>query len=156
MKVLAGLCLGGAIGLLGGAVISCVGPQKPPQDPNLVRRIEISNLWTQVRQWRSEAKMNLDPPQSMLQWTRDKTVRDVKQKTCREGQPEPTTCSDICSIADNICDNAERICTIADELGKQDDFAQEKCSSAKASCREAKQRCCGCSEAAPPVTGGTW
>jgi hypothetical protein len=90
--------------------------------------------------------MNLDPPTQMIAVVGKLDVKDVKQKTCREGQNEPQQCSDICSIADNICDNAERICTIAEELGKQDDFAQEKCSSAKASCKEAKQRCCGCSE----------
>ncbi|HEY4182351.1 MAG TPA: hypothetical protein VGM90_36210 [Kofleriaceae bacterium] len=137
MKIVAGF----ALAVL---VVGCGGAQPLPGKQD--KRNEILSLWTQIRGWRGEAKMNLDPPTQMIAVVGRLNVKDVKQKTCREGQNEPQQCSDICSIADNICDNAERICTLAEELGKQDDFAQEKCSSAKASCKEAKQRCCGCSE----------
>ncbi|CAN5901976.1 hypothetical protein BH11MYX2_BH11MYX2_21860 [soil metagenome] len=137
MKVAAGIALA--------VLVGCGGAQPLPNGQQ-TKRDEILSLWTQVRGWRGEAKMNLDPPTQLIAVVGKLNVRDVKSKTCREGQNEPAQCSDICSIADNICDNAERICTLAEELGKQDDFAQEKCSSAKASCKEAKQRCCGCSE----------
>jgi hypothetical protein len=148
VKVLAGLVLGAALGI----VISCGGAQQTQQgtDPNQIKRIEIANLWTQIRQWRSEAKdMDLDPPTPMIAVVRGQTVREIERKACPDNHAVPTTCNDICSLADNICDNAERICTLADELGKNDDFAQGKCTSAKASCREAKQRCCGCSDKDP-------
>lgn len=139
----------GTLGLLLGssvaAIVACGGaPQKADWQQHLQRSNEITALWTQIRDWRREAGMELDPtPQNMFQ-SRDKTVREVA-KACPDGHQVPTTCGDVCSLADAICDNAEAICSIADELGKSDDFAQQKCTSAKASCREAKQRCCECS-----------
>jgi len=148
-----GLALGGVIA---GAVVAC-GP--PPQIKGFDKRNEISNLWTQIRGWRHDAKMDLDPPGQLMQLLRTKTVGDAK-KVCIADRKESATCSDVCSIADAICDNAEAICGLADELGKNDTFAQEKCTSAKASCREAKQRCCGCSENEAPsgssVQGSLW
>ncbi|MGE0549424.1 MAG: hypothetical protein AB7O24_31285 [Kofleriaceae bacterium] len=117
------------------------------------KHTEITNLWTQIRAWRREAKMELDPPPGLLSQVGSKPVREAA-RVCPDGHPVPKSCDDICSIGDAICDNAEAICGIADELGKDDDFAQQKCASAKASCREAKQRCCDCSEADPPA-GGT-
>lgn len=146
--VVAGLTLGGMIA----GIVACGGTQGPK---GFDKRNEISNLWTQIRGWRHEAKMDLDPPAQMIQVVGAKTVRDAA-KVCKESQKEPPSCSDICSIADAICDNAEAICGLADELGKNDMFAQEKCTSAKASCREAKQRCCGCSDdtKAPSGAGG--
>jgi len=136
-----GLLLGSAVA----AIVACGGaPQKADWQQHLQRSNEITALWTQIRDWRREAGMELDPtPQNMFQ-SRDKTVREVA-KGCPDGHQVPKTCSDVCSLADAICDNAEAICSIADELGKSDDFAQQKCTSAKASCREAKQRCCECS-----------
>jgi hypothetical protein len=107
-------------------------------------RAEILALWTQIRTFRRDAHMDLDPtPSDVMQMT-SKTVKELKQ-ICPDGHNEPTACSDICSLGHNICDNAESICRIADELGKSDDFAQQKCTSAKASCHEAEQRCCDCS-----------
>lgn len=151
--VIAGLLLGAMLA----AVIACGGSTKAHTWPD-PRHNEITALWTQIRDWRREAKMDLDPaPQMMLQ-LRSKSVVDAK-RVCTEGHPVPPTCSDICSLADAICDNAEAICDIANELGKDDDFAQQKCTSAKASCREAKQRCCGCSENPVPTAaeaGATW
>lgn len=135
--VVAGIALGGMIV----GIASCGGI---PGVKGVDKRTTISNLWTQIRGWRHEAKMDLDPPSQLLQILRTKTVGDAA-KVCKDNQKQPATCSDICSIADAICDNAEAICGLADELGKNDSFAQEKCTSAKASCREAKQRCCECS-----------
>ncbi|MDB4961720.1 MAG: hypothetical protein JWP01_1719 [Myxococcales bacterium] len=145
------------------ASVACGGAQKPAGwEERLVQHNQISNLWTQIRGWRHEAKMDLDPPAQLVQYLRGKTVRDAA-KVCKGDKKESATCSDICSLADAICDNAESICAIADKLGAGDAFAQEKCTSAKASCREAKQRCCGCSDAAPTAgssdtapQGGLW
>jgi hypothetical protein len=144
------------------AAVACGGAQKNRGwEERLVQHNQIANLWTQIRGWRHEAKMDLDPPAQLVQYLRGKTVRDAA-KVCKGDKKESATCSDICSLADAICDNAESICGIADELGPADAFAQEKCTSAKASCREAKQRCCGCSAEASTTgssetsQGGMW
>ena len=108
------------------------------------RQNQITALWTQIRQWRHEAGMDLEPSPILISQP-PKTVSDAK-RVCPDNHQVPKSCTDICSIADAICDNAEAICGLADELGKGDDFAQGKCTSAKTSCREAKQRCCGCSD----------
>ena len=144
MRIVFGL----ALGVLLGVVISCGGTQKP--NPGLDERIEIANLWTQIRQWRSEIPdMELDPDPALIQDPNMKrTVREIEQRACPENHNVPMVCNDVCSIADNICDNAERICDLSSKL-KNDSFAQNKCSSAKGSCHQAKQRCCGCSNKAP-------
>ena len=123
-------------------LIACGGAQKP--DHSVDKRNEITALWTQIRDWRREAKMDLDPSQSMLNQIRFQSVKDA-ERVCVDNHKVPKTCSDVCDLSDAICDNAEAICNIADELGKDDDYAQGKCTDAKASCREAKQKCCGCS-----------
>lgn len=113
---------------------------------------EITALWTQIRDWRREAHMELDPsPATLFQW-RDRTVREAA-RVCPDGHEVPSSCDEVCNLSDAICDNAEAICGIATELGPKDELAQEKCQSAKASCREAKQRCCGCSEEPAPEPG---
>ncbi len=139
VSIFSALVLGVALGVM----IACGGAQKP--NPGLDERIEIANLWTQIRQWRSEIPdMELDPPQFMLQDVGGKTVREIERKACPDNHNVPVTCNDVCSIADNICDNAERICDLSAKL-RNDTFAQSKCSSAKGSCRQAKERCCDCS-----------
>jgi hypothetical protein len=136
-----GAALGLALGALVGGFIACGGAQHPDGSS---KRGEITALWTQIRDWRREARMDLDPSTQTVFQLKLRTVKDAA-RVCTEGHKVPTTCDDVCNLADAICDNAETICTIADELGKDDDYAQEKCSSAKGSCREAKQKCCGCS-----------
>ncbi len=126
----------------GGLLAACGGPQT--NDHSVDKRNEITALWTQIRGFRHDAGMDLDPSPSTLNQIRFKSVKDV-ERVCVDNHKVPKTCGDVCSLADAICDNAESICTIADELGKGDDFAQGKCTDAKASCREAKQKCCGCS-----------
>lgn len=106
------------------------------------KRTEIIALWTQIRSWRLDAKMSLDPAPDSLLGVRGQTVQ-VAQRVCQA--QVPTTCNDVCNLSDAICDNAERICEIAAELGPDDKLGVEKCESAKASCREAQQRCCRCS-----------
>lgn len=138
---------GVALGLLlGGAVASVVACARAPQasvwESRLSKHNEISALWTQIRGWRQNADMNLDPAPQLLSIVRGKRVRE-NVPACPVAQPR--TCNEVCGLADAICDNAEAICAIAEELGKDDDFAQQKCSSAKASCVEAQQRCCECS-----------
>ena len=137
-----------ALGVLLGVMIACGGQQKP--NPGLDERIEIANLWTQIRQWRSEIPdMDLDPDPSLIAGPIvKKTVREIEQRACPENHNVPMVCNDVCSIADNICDNAERICELSAKL-RNDSVAQSKCSSAKGSCHQAKERCCSCSNKAP-------
>ena len=124
---------------------SCGGsPGKPEWQIHQQKENEVTALWTQIRDWRREAHMDLDPTrQDVFQWG-GHSVQEAA-KVCPEAHSVPETCNDVCNLADAICDNAEAICGIADELGKQDEYAQDKCANAKASCREAKQRCCKCS-----------
>jgi hypothetical protein len=132
---------GFVIGLAIAIGLAC-GPRKPP---NTIKQNEITALWTQIREWRREAKLPVEPrPEDVPGWV-GKTVEQAKL-VCPDGHPVPTTCGDVCSLAENICDNAESICILASELGAEDTWAQDKCTSAKASCRDAKKLCCKCSE----------
>jgi len=124
------------------AIGMACGPRK---GPNTVKQDEITALWTQIRDWRREAKLPVDPrPEDIISIV-GKTVDQAKH-VCPDAHPVPASCNDVCSLAEAICDNAESICNLADELGKDDKWAQDKCSSAKASCRDAKKLCCKCSE----------
>lgn len=143
--------------LIAGLVLACntrhpAGP--PPWQVRMEKMQEINTLWAQIRDWRAEAKWELEPPRSIMISIQGKTVRDV-QKVCPENHKVPKACDDTCRLSGSICENAELICKIADSLGKED-RAQEKCTSAKASCREAKQKCCSCStkpvDVEPPAT----
>ena len=136
-----GVALGLALGTVISIVVSCGGAQPPPHTD---AHTQIAILWGQIRDWRREAKMPLDPSRSnQIQFERSPV--DQVKRVCTDAHEVPKTCDDVCGLADAICDNAEAICGIAAELGADDTFAQEKCTSAKASCREAKQRCCDCS-----------
>lgn len=144
-----GLVLGLLLAL---AIVSCMRdstPQKSQYNERYALLTQQTALWTQIRDWRREAGMRVDPsPESLIEW-RARTVKEA-QRVCPDTHPITKTCEDICSLADAICDNAEAICDIADKLGRDDHQAQEKCTSAKASCKEAKQRCCTkCSEEPP-------
>ena len=143
-----GLAVGWIAVIVVGGLVACgAGPQHKGTDRG-PKENEITALWTQIRDWRREAHMELDPTrQNVFQWG-GRSIPEAK-KVCPEAHPVPATCSDVCSLAENICDNAESICTLADELGKDDEYAQDKCANAKASCREAKQRCCNCSGGVP-------
>jgi hypothetical protein len=146
VKGIVGLCLGVALG----AVIAFGACGGDVRGPGVIvdRHNDISVLWGQIRDWRREAHMDLDPsPQTMNQLV-NRTVK-YAETVCAENHKVPKACDDVCNLSDAICDNAEAICKIADELGKDDDYAQEKCTSAKASCREAKQKCCTCSTKEP-------
>ena len=141
--VLAGL-------LLVGLVLSCArGPFPHGEGDRIAKMNEVTALWTQIRQFRAEMNLPLEPSSSMLVEFKNKSVKDA-QRVCADNHAVPKPCEDTCTLSGHICDNADLICKIADELG-ENDRAQEKCTSAKASCREAKQRCCNCS-AKPPVT----
>lgn len=123
------------------AIALACGPRPAPKSP---KQDEITALWTQIRDWRREAGLPVDPRREDVIAT-PPTVDHAKH-VCPEAHPVPATCSDVCSLADAICDNAEQICILADDLGKDDKWAQDKCASAKASCRDAKKLCCTCSE----------
>jgi hypothetical protein len=129
------------------AVATCGG--SPPPINHAPQYDEITALWTQIRGWRREAHMPLDPTPQVVMQMAGRPAKEARL-TCPDHHEVPNTCNDTCNLADDICDNAERICQIADELGKADDYAQGKCASAKASCREAKQSCCACSKKAAP------
>jgi len=138
----ASLALGVAIGVM----VACGGASKPfDWDKHIQMENEITALWTQIRDWRREAHMGLEPTRQDVFQLQNRSVPEARQ-VCPESHEVPATCNDICDLSTAICDNAETICKIADELGKGDEYAQDKCASAKASCREAKQRCCRCSD----------
>lgn len=147
-----GALLAVLLGAMIAAGVSC-GGQKPSTalGTHLQKENEITTLWAQIRGWRREAGMDLDPSPLLIS-SPPRSVLEAK-RVCPDGHAVPGSCNEVCSLADAICDNAEAICGLADELGKQDDFAQGKCTSAKASCREAKQRCCGCSDKTTSAAG---
>ncbi|MEZ4368524.1 MAG: hypothetical protein R2939_19930 [Kofleriaceae bacterium] len=123
---------------------ACSHPATPSaswQSANL-RRDEITALWTQIRDWRREASMQVEPDAGAVLAARRQSVRAAATVCPDDHRPAPA-CEDVCGLADAICENAEAICAIARELG-DDPWAEEKCGSAKASCREAQERCCGC------------
>jgi hypothetical protein len=133
------------------AVASACHPQPPPKGPG---QDEITALWTQIRDWRREAGLPVEPRREDVIGIANTPMKSV-EPVCAADHSVPPVCGDVCSLADAICDNAEQICILADEL--KDQWSADKCASAKASCREAKQRCCKkCSEApkaAEPTAG---
>lgn len=140
-----------AIGLAAASAITACATHgaRPAWEHRRSKMDQITALWMQIRDWRHDAGLRVDPSAEAMLEMRTRPLPDARQ-SCPDGHQVTTTCEDVCSLADAICDNAEAICGIADELGKDDHQAQEKCTSAKASCREAKQRCCTkCSEAPP-------
>jgi hypothetical protein len=127
--------------------MSCARPLRT----DTKKQDEITALWTQIRDWRREAGMPVEPRhEDVIQWA----PMSLKQAeaVCPVGHAIPETCSEVCSLADAICDNAEQICILADDL--KDQWSRDKCNSAKASCRDAKQRCCACST--PVKASATW
>jgi hypothetical protein len=124
--------------------LSC-GPRKPP---NTIKQNEITALWTQIRDFRREAGLPVDPRREEV-ISIERVTFDQAKHVCPDAHVVPPRCENVCDLAEAICDNAESICILADELGKDDKWAQDKCSSAKASCREAKKLCCKCSETEP-------
>jgi hypothetical protein len=138
----AGLAAGLAVGL---AIAACA---THPAQPRLEQQ-EIMLLWAQIRQWRHEAKMELEPAASSVIAMRRLDVRRAAA-ACPDGHEPPAACADVCDVADAICDNAERICDLAGQLADSPwaAWSKEKCDSAKGSCREAKERCCACERTA--------
>jgi hypothetical protein len=139
-----GLAIGLALAI---AIWSCAAPGTTKPSNDRINLITQQNaLWTQIRDWRREAGMRVDPSAESILEMRERNLKEAR-KVCPDTHPITKTCEDICSLSDAICDNAEAICDIAAKLGKDDHQAQEKCTSAKASCKEARQRCCTkCSE----------
>jgi hypothetical protein len=129
-----------ACGLAAGMLLGC--PKAPPSTSS--QKNEITALWTQIRDWRLEAGLAVEPAAGDIARA-PKTVGHARA-ICRPN-PSTTQCGDVCDLADAICDNAERICDLAQELDG-DSWANGKCTSAKTSCREAKQRCCSCDDQA--------
>ena len=104
-------------------------PVKPAPD----RVDTITSLWMQIREWRREAGLALDPAcAQLISYTPDHVASDCSHI--------PSGSSDACGLGDAICDNAETICILADEL-RPNLWAHDKCSSSLSSCREVKQLC---------------
>ena len=105
---------------------------------------EITMLWGQIRQWRHEAKMEVEPARASVIAMEPKPVKYAEQ-SCPDISVPPA-CNGICDPAEAICENAERICELAKELTDTEwaSWAKEKCDNAKGSCNEAKKRCCAC------------
>ncbi len=134
-----------AAGLAGGLIGACAARAPTPSATwqlDQQRRDEVTALWTQIRDWRREARMDLEPMPSAVMAMASRSVASAGA-VCPDAYVPPTACDDVCGLADAICEDAEAICDIAAELAP-DPWADGKCDSAKASCHEAKARCCGC------------
>jgi hypothetical protein len=110
---------------------------------------EMDRRLAEIRQWRHEKGMRIEPAQPFVMAARGQTVHEAKN-VCPDNHVVPKSCGDVCLLSDDICDNAEAICAIADELGKDDREGQDRCASAKASCAEAKKNCCDCTPVETP------
>ena len=133
--------------------LACGGARAPRPWPEAqARRNEITVLWAQIRDWRREGGMEVEPDDQAVVAMSRMSV-STAAKVCVLSRAPKGACGDVCDLGDAICDNAESICAIADEL--DDPWAREKCDSAKASCREAQQRCCRCDKDSPPSSSGT-
>ena len=119
---------------------SCGGRQNPRDERKLN---DITALSAQIREWRRESGMSLDPNPRIVRELFSAPVQQAKA-VCPGTTQVNSVCADVCTLAEHICDNAEQICILADDLGDQ--WSRDKCNSAKASCRDAKKRCCQCSE----------
>ncbi len=129
--------------MLASIVVAMACSRRPPaKSPKLD---EITALWTQIREWRREAGLPVDPRHEDVISIAPVSLK-AAEAVCAVGHAVPETCSEVCSLADAICDNAEQICILANDLGDQ--WSRDKCNNAKASCRDAKQRCCACSNPA--------
>jgi hypothetical protein len=137
---------------LGAIYLGCAGSSKavqpPPQSPDAAvvmppnpYQSEIVAMMSEIRGWRGELGLNLEPTNRMF----------GSVKEARNVCPDPEIveeCRDMCTLADHICENADNICRIADGELLGDEWARDKCSSAKASCDEAGKQCCGCQDKA--------
>jgi hypothetical protein len=145
--ILLGLALAAVVTV---GIVACGGAPAPRSPARYDAMTEITQLWTQIRDWRREAGLRVEPSAESIVQMKNRPLDDA-MRSCPEGHPVTKACEDVCSLSDAICENADQICKIADQLGKDDHQAQEKCTSAKASCKEAKQRCCTkCSEEPKP------
>ncbi|HUH04102.1 MAG TPA: hypothetical protein VML75_19025 [Kofleriaceae bacterium] len=137
---------------LGAMYLGCAGSSKavqpPPQSPDAAVVVpanpyqsEIVAMMSEIRGWRGELGLKLEPTDRVLGTVR--SARDV----CPVIEIVEE-CRDTCTLADHICENAENICRIADGELRGDQWAKDKCSSAKASCDEAAKECCNCQDKA--------
>jgi hypothetical protein len=136
------------LGMLVAIVVAMSCARHVPAPDN--RRNEITALSIQIRDWRREAGLPVDPRHEDVIQSAPMSLK-AAEAVCPAGHMVPATCSEVCSLADAICDNAEQICILADDLADQ--WSRDKCNSAKASCRDAKQRCCACST---PTKAAAW
>lgn len=125
--------------------------KSPPQQPATTtmgplddqgKRQEITALSTQIRQWRLDASLAVEPDADSVMAMSEVSPAEAA-RACEAPAASGGTCGEVCDLGGAICDNAAAICRIADDLAG-DGWAHDKCSSAKASCRDAEERCCTC------------
>jgi hypothetical protein len=117
-------------------------PQKVTTTTLDGRHQEIADLAEQIRQWRLDAHLDVEPAPERVSAMSD-VAASAAAASCELPAPAAGSCRDVCELGGSICDNAIAICRIADEL-PGDGWARDKCDSAKGSCREAEERCCDC------------
>jgi hypothetical protein len=98
-------------------------------------------LWAQIRDWRRDAGMGVEPEESAVMAMSRMTV-STAAKACVLPRATTGACGDVCDLGDAICDNAESSCGSADAPAEPG--ARETCASALASCREAPPGGGGC------------
>jgi hypothetical protein len=138
----------GTLGVLLLTAIAIAAACGGRQDRELLvmKRNTIDVRYSEIREWRREAGLDLEPNAQDVNQIRRMKV-DQAKAVCPSNPQVTEACAEVCTLAEHICDNAESICNIAAELDG-DPWADEKCASAKASCREAKKKCCAkCSQA---------
>ena len=113
-------------------LVGCGSAGVPPHGP--MQSNEIIALWSQIREWRREAGLSLDPSCATLV---SFAPTDEHAGGCAASSQAS---ADACSLGDAICDNAEQICILSGELD-HNLWAHDKCTSATASCREVQQLC---------------
>lgn len=118
------------------------------------RVAEINEMASQIRDWRRQIGLSLEPEESAIIEMRPQPLSTAMRICPDDYEPVTEQCQDVCSLANAICENADSICRIASDL-PGDTWAEGKCDSSKASCKQAKERCCTCENGTGHSTG-TW
>lgn len=134
---------------LGATYLGCAGTKPPERVTPMAAtyQSEIVAMMTEIRGWRVELKLGLEPTDRVLGSV------DSARNVCPVFEVVDE-CRDICTLADHICENADKICGLAEGELLGDQWAQDKCSSAKASCKEGRKQCCGCQDDAAKAADG--
>ena len=135
---------GFVLALTAGLIVAACAAKQPSRSVSQFDedKADIALMSSEIRQWRAEMGLGVEPPAETLLQYRHVPVK--KLRLCPdEPAPNGEKCKDVCTLKDHICDNAENICRIAEDLDG-DGWAIEKCNTAKASCKQATEKCCEC------------